>query len=160
MPSSEAKLIKLNKANFLFRSILNNNQTNIEHDEVKSADHFLLQIQDEPSSSSWINSKIDQTNDNKKTPQNPTTPPPPPSSIIQPPPTLSSPAYSDISDEDPSTTNETEQIPPLSTINLLTATNEKLDENDQSLITNTSWATQMLLQQYGSYMQQQTPNRY
>jgi hypothetical protein len=153
LPSSEAKLIKLNKANFLFRSILNNNQTNIEHDEVKSADHFLLQIQDEPSSSSWINSKIDQTNDNTKTPQIPT---PPPSSIIQPPPTSSSPAYSDISDEDPSTTNETEQIPPLSTINLLTATNE----NDQSLITNTSWAAQMLLQQYGSYMQQQTPNRY
>jgi len=62
---------------------------------------------------------------------------------IQHPPISSSPAYSDISDEDPTTTNENEQIPP-STINLL---------NEQSIIPNPSWTTQMLLQQYGSYMQ-------
>jgi len=39
--------------------------------------------------------------------------------------------------------NENEQTSP-STINLL---------NEQSLISNPSWTTQMLLQQYGSYMQ-------
>lgn len=139
------------------RSILHKTETNTEQDEVKStikpADHFLLHIQDEPrisssSSSSWINTKNDQIDENKKTLKIPT---PPPSSFvpiniaptIQPPPISSSPAYSDISDEDPTTTNENEQIPP-STINLL---------NEQSLIPNTSWTAEMLLQQYGSYMQ-------
>ncbi len=142
---------------FLFRSILHKTETNTEQDEIKStikpADHFLLHVQDEPrissSSSSWTNTKNDQIDENKKTLKIPT---PPPSSFvpininptIQPPPISSSPAYSDISDEDPTTTNENEQIPP-STINLL---------NEQSLIPNTSWTTEMLLlQQYGSYMQ-------
>ncbi|CAF1246554.1 unnamed protein product [Adineta steineri] len=147
------------------RCILNNNEGNIEHDEVKPADHFLLHIQDEPSSSSWNNSKLDHINDNKKTLKIPS---PPPSfvsinltSSIQPPPppTSSSPAYSDISDEDTTIMNENEQISPPSTINLLTATNGKMDENDQSIVPNNSWTAQMLLQQYGSFMQQQTSNR-
>ncbi len=134
---------------FLFRSILHKNETNTEQDEIKSsvkpADHFLLHIQDEPSS--WTNGKNDRMNENKKGLKIPT---PPPSTFvpinltptIQPPPIASSPAYSDISDEDPTTTNENEQIPP-STINLL---------NEQSLIPNTSWTAEMLLQQYGSYI--------
>ncbi|CAF1245174.1 unnamed protein product [Adineta steineri] len=146
------------------RCILNNNEGNIEHDEVKPADHFLLHIQDEPSSSSWNNSKLDHINDNKKTLKIPS---PPPSfvsinltsSIQPPPPTSSSPAYSDISDEDTTIMNENEQISPPSTINLLTATNGKMDENDQSIVPNNSWTAQMLLQQYGSFMQQQTSNR-
>jgi len=91
---------------------------------VKPADHFLLHIQDDPSSS-FIPITINPS--------------------VQHPPVSSSPAYSDISDEDPTiTTNENEQIPP-STVNLL---------NDQSVIPNASWSTQMLFQQYGSYMQQ------
>ncbi len=103
-----------------------------------------MHIKEEPS---WINSKTDRIDDNKINLKIPT---PPPSSFvpinttptIPPPPVSSSPAYSDISDEDP-TTNENEQIPP-STINLL---------NEQSIIPNTSWPAQILLQQYGSYMQ-------
>lgn len=121
-----------------------------------------MHIQDEPSlsSSSWTtNTKTDRINENKKPSKIPT---PPPSSFvpinitptIPHPPISSSPAYSDISDEDPTTTNENEQIPP-STINLL---------NEQSLIPNTLWTTEMLLQQYGSYMQhvnkELTSNRY
>ncbi|CAF0959709.1 unnamed protein product [Rotaria sordida] len=156
------------------RCVLNNNETNIEQDEikstVKSTDHFLLHMQDEPSissTSSWTNSKIDQTNNNNnnKSVKIPTPPPPPlPSSLdpinlnstIQTLPTSSSPAYSDISDEDSTTiiTNENLQRTP-STINLLTVTNGKFDENEQTLIPNSTWTTQMLLQQYGSYMQQQ-----
>ncbi|UJR22784.1 hypothetical protein I4U23_025816 [Adineta vaga] len=146
------------------RCILNNTETNSEQEDVKPADHFLLHIQDE----SWANAKNDSTNENKKTLKIPT---PSPSSFVpinsSPtiPPTSSSPAYSDISDEDPTTTtttantnNEFEQKSSPSTINLLTATNGKIDDNDQSTITNPPWAAQMLLQQYGSYMQQQTSN--
>lgn len=106
-------------------------------------------------SSSWSNIK---SHDQKKSLKIPT---PPPSSFVpisitptvQHPAAPSSPAYSDISDEDPTTTptrtittNEHEPLPP-STINLL---------NDQSIIPNAVWPTQMLLQQYGSYMQQMT----
>ncbi len=90
----------------------------------------------------------------------PSTPPPPLTS--------SSPAYSDISDEDP-TPNE--QILPPSTINLLTATNGKIDENGNNLhsssflstngglnnsdISTSAWTAQMLFQQFGPFMQQQ-----
>ncbi|CAF1597614.1 unnamed protein product [Rotaria sp. Silwood1] len=151
------------------RCILNNNEINTDQDEIKSTlkstDHFLLHMQDE--SSSWTNLKIDQTHTNKKSIKIPTPPPSSSSSFvpinnltstIQTLPIISSsPAYSDISDEESTTTaNENEQKPP-STINLLTATNGKFDENDQTLISNSTWTTtQMLLQQYGPYMQQQT----
>ena len=131
---------------------------------MKTADHFLLHINDE----SWANTKNDPSNEKKKTLKIPT---PSPSSFvpinltptIAPPPTSSSPAYSDISDEDPSTVianinQDLEKTPTPSTINLLTATNGKIDENDQSIISNAPWAAQMLLQQYGSYIQQQTSN--
>ena len=155
----------MNKTNFLFRSILNNTETSIEQEEVKAADHFLLHVNDE----SWTNTKNESSNENKKTPKIPT---PPPSSFVPinltptiapPPPPSSSPAYSDISDEDPSTaianvTQDSEKTPTPSTINLLTATNGEIDENDQSIISKTPWAAQMLLQQYGSYIQQQTSN--
>ncbi|CAF3247584.1 unnamed protein product [Rotaria sp. Silwood2] len=155
------------------RRILNNNETNIDQDEikstVKSTDHFLLHMQDESSistsTSSWTNSKVDQTHNNKKSVKIPTPPPSSSSSSFVPinltptiqslPTSSSSPAYSDISDEDSTTiTNGNEQNTP-STINLLTATNGKFDENEQTLIPNSTWTTQMLLQQYGSYMQQQ-----
>lgn len=84
----------------------------------------------------------------------------------------SSPAYSDISDEDP-TPNEQTSFPP-STINLLSATtNGKLDENGNNLqtsmpflstnggltnsdLSNPAWTTQMLFQQFGSFIQPQT----
>jgi hypothetical protein len=158
---------------FFSRCKLNNNETNIfdnknncvDQDDlktsVKPADHFLLHIKDEPminknSSSSPISvTNYLDPNNSKKTP----------------PPTSSSPAYSDISDEDP-TPNE--QILPPSTINLLTATNGKIDENGNNLhssssslflptngglnnsdISNPAWTAQMLFQQFGPFMQQQ-----
>ena len=88
------------------------------------------------------------------------------------PPTSSSPAYSDISDED-STTTPHEQMIPRSTINLLASTNGKLDDNGNKILSagflptngglvshpdlsNPAWAAQMLLQQFGSYMSQST----
>lgn len=134
----------------MYRNILETNpeQDDIKSSTVKPADHFLLHIQDEPSIPSWTNTKIERINENKKTLKIPT--PPPSSSFVSinipaPPPVSSSPAYSDISDEDPTTTtNDTEQNPPPSTINLL---------NEQTLIPNASWTTEMLLQQYGPYMQ-------
>ncbi|CAM2710265.1 unnamed protein product [Rotaria socialis] len=155
------------------RSILNNNETNSDNDEskstVKSTDHILLHIKNEPSisPSSWANSKVDQTqhNDNQKPVKIPTPSSPPSTTFvpinitptIQSLPTSSSPAYSDISDEDPTAiTNENEQNSS-STINLLATTKVKFDENEQSLIPNPTWTPQMLLQQYGSYIQQQ-PN--
>ena len=102
--------------------------------------------------------------------------------------TASSPAYSDISDEEPppsTTTTISESVPPLSsilppsTINLLTATNGKIDENGNNLhspssistnsdLTNPAWTAQMLLQQFGPFIQHpqtlvtdisSTPNR-
>ena len=116
---------------------------------------------------SWTNGKKDR-NTSKKRSKVPTPPPPlpPPSSIIPAdiPATASSPAYSDISDEDPTTTGE--QILQPSTINLLAVTNEKLDENGNNLpsasflpsnhsdISNPAWTAQMLFQQFGSYMSQ------
>ena len=71
------------------------------------------------------------------------------------PPKSSSPAYSDISDEDLTSRNEHEQNPP-STVNLLTGNHEKIDEHEQTFLPNSRWTTQMLLQQYGSFMQQQS----
>jgi len=139
-------------SNLVLSSSLNNNEqtiipnatrTNIELDEtkptVKQADHFLLEIKDEQ-------------DDNKKTIKIPT--PPPSSSLvqinlaptIQPPPVSTSPAYSDISDEEPNptATNDNQQISP-STVNLL---------NDQTVLPgNASWPSPMLLQQYGSFIQ-------
>lgn len=109
-------------------------RTYIEQDEikptVKPADHFLLEIKDEPVSSWSTNTK----DDNKKTIKIPT-----------PPPVSTSPAYSDISDEDPNTslTNDNQQMPP-STVNLL---------NDQTVLPNASWPPPMLLPQYGSFIQ-------
>lgn len=111
-------------------------------------------------SPTWSNVKTERMDDQKKTSLKIPTPPPSSfvpisiTSTVQHPPAPSSPAYSDISDEDPTTTptrtitttNEHEPLPP-STINLL---------NDQSIIPNAVWPTQMLLQQYGSYMQQMT----
>ncbi|CAF1397424.1 unnamed protein product [Adineta steineri] len=150
------------------------NKNNIDQDEVKSsvkpADHFLLHIQDEPTiknnslTTSFLDSNIKKDrNNNKKRSKIPTPPPPPP-----PPPTSSSPAYSDISDEEP-TPNE-QPLPP-STINLLTATNGKIDENGNNLhssssssssfltnsdISNPTWPTQMLFQQFSPFIPQQT----
>ena len=149
------------------RCKLNNNETNILEQDVKPADHFLLYIQDEPiinkpsssasSSTSSVSSPNVITNNSKKP-----SPPPPPR-------TSSSPAYSDISDEE-STPNE--QILPPSTINLLTATNGKLDDNGKTLhsssssylppngslnnsdISNPAWTAQMIFQQFGPFMQQ------
>lgn len=85
------------------------------------------------------------------------------------PPTSSSPAYSDISDEDPAT-NPHEQTFPPSTINLLASNNGKLDDSGSKILTNgylssngglshpdlssPAWTTQLLLQQFGSYMTQ------
>ncbi|CAF3354096.1 unnamed protein product [Rotaria sp. Silwood1] len=88
--------------------------------------------------------------------------------IPTPPPISSSPAYSDISDED-LTPNE-QILPQPSTINLLTATNGKIDENGNNLHpsssflstnnglnnSNSSWTAQMLFQQFGSFIQPQT----
>ena len=148
---------------------------------VKPADHFLLHIQDAPTVpsvilpissppslngysnvSSWLNTKTESTNP-KQPPHIPSPTPLSSSSTfvpIQPiastqnPPPSSSPAYSDISDEDSSSRTDNDPIPP-STINLLTANHEKLDGHEQTFIpNNTRWTTQMLLQQYGSYMQQ------
>jgi hypothetical protein len=67
----------------------------------------------------------------------------------------SSPAYSDISDEDSTCRLDNEQVPP-STVNLLTGNNQQgiYDEHEPTLPSRTRWTTQMLLQQYGSYMQQ------
>ena len=149
-----------------------------EHDELKSvvstvkpADHVLLHIQDEPmstpvpsqailspplpsSQSSWLDSRPERPNAKAPTPPSSSFVPiqSPAVVAIAVPPTSSSPAYSDISDEDASINNENERILPPSTINLLAATNDKLESNEPS----TRWTTQMLLQQYGSYMQQQT----
>lgn len=119
---------------------------------------------------SWMNTK----NESTKPPQIPSpTPlssssastfvPIHPIAITQNPPTSTSPTYSDISDEDSTSRTDNDQIPaplplpPPSTINLLTANHEKLDEHEQTFIPNTRWTTQMLLQQYGSYMQQPAP---
>jgi hypothetical protein len=120
--------------------VLSSSLNNSEQDEIKSPEHFLLHIQDEPNKRTL---KISTPPPSSFVPINPT---------IQPPPTSSSPAYSDISDEDPTTMNENGESSP-STINLLTA---KIDET-----------TQIFLQQYGSYIQQQglmnkdlTSNRY
>lgn len=121
---------------------------------IKSADHFLLHIQDQPTiSSTWTHVKNEPIDEQKKTLKIPT---PPPSSFmpvnitptVQHPPAPSSPAYSDISDEDPTTTiaNEHEPLPP-STINLL---------NEQSIIPNAVWPTQVIFQQYGSFIPQIT----
>lgn len=142
-------------------NILDNKNTNCDQDElktsVKPADHFLLHIKDEPNINLNSGNNYLDPNNSKKTP---------------PPPTSSSPAYSDISDEDP-TPNE--QILPPSTINLLTATNEKIDENGNNVhsssssssflstnggsntsdISNPTWTAQMLFQQFGPFMQQQ-----
>ena len=154
-------------SNLVLSSALNNNEQNsinstrikTEFEEtkstIKSADHFLLHIQDQPTiSPTWSNVKTEPIDDQKKTLKIPT--PPPPSfmpisitSTVQHPPVPSSPAYSDISDEDPTTTtttNEHETLPP-STINLL---------NEQSIIPNAVWPTQMLFQQYGSFIPQMT----
>lgn len=151
---------------------------------MQPADHFLLQIQQEtkcslPSSSpplvgsysnvsSWINNPKKDQNSSRKTNQLETdqsnsdvasnsTFVPIPSNINQQIPSKSaSPAYSDISDEDLTSRNEHEQIPP-STINLLTGNHEKPEEHEQSFLSNPArWTTQMLLQQYGSYIQQQS----
>ncbi|CAF2127025.1 unnamed protein product [Rotaria magnacalcarata] len=155
------------------RCKLNNNETNIDQDEinnsVKQPDHFLLPIQNETSinKTSPITNYVDSTITNKESanilPKIPTSPPP-----LQL--TSSSPAYSDISDEDP-TPNE--QMLPPSTINLLTATNGNLDENGNNLhslssssssflstngglnSSNPAWAAQMIFQQFGSFIQPQ-----
>jgi len=153
-------LIKIHFYVFFSRCKLSNHETNnSDQDEfktsVKSADHFLLHIQDEP-----INTNISSSpnyldsNNSKKTP----------------PPISSSPAYSDISDEDP-IPNEQISFPP-STINLLAQTNGKIDENGNNLhssflsttngglnnsdISNPAWTAQMLFQQFGSFIQPQT----
>jgi hypothetical protein len=102
-----------------------------------------------------VSTKKDRNN-NKKRAKIPTPPPPPPTS--------SSPAYSDISDEDLTPSEP-------STINLLSATNGKMDENGNNLhsssflstnsglnnsdLSNPSWTAQMLFQQFGPLMQQQ-----
>ena len=114
---------------------------------------------------SWTNGKKDR-NTSKKRSKAPSPLPLPPSSIIPSdvPATASSPAYSDISDEESTTTTTGEQILQASTINLLAVTNEKVDENGNNLpvvpflpsnhsdISNPAWTAQMLLQQFGSYM--------
>lgn len=160
-------------SNLVLSSSLNNTETNIvdnqnkfDQDSIKTADHFLLHIQDEtnnslssPSSTNYIDLNLKKESiTNIKPPKIPT-----------PPPTSSSPAYSDISDEDP-TPNE-QSLPP-STINLLTATNGKIDENGNNLhsssflatngglnsstLPNPAWTTaQMLFQQFGSFIQPQ-----
>lgn len=133
---------------------------------VKSPDHILLQTQNE---TSWNNTKVDPSspnNDNQK-PVKVSTPPPPSSSpstfvpinVPQTVPISSSPAYSDISDEDSTAiTNENDRhSSSSSTINLLATTNGKFDDNEHPLIPNPTWTPQMLLQQYGSFIQQQ-PN--
>lgn len=144
------------------RCKLNHHETNnSDQDEsknsVKPADHFVLHIQDEAleSKSSSSPNNLDSKN-SKKTP----------------PPISSSPAYSDISDEDP-TPNEQNSFPP-STVNLLSATtNGKIDENGNNLpssssflpingglnnsdLSNPTWTAQMLFQQFGSFIQPQT----
>ncbi|CAF4943618.1 unnamed protein product, partial [Rotaria socialis] len=71
-------------------SILNNNETNSDNDEskstVKSTDHILLHIKNEPSisPSSWTNSKVDQTqhNDNQKPVKIPTPSSPPSTTFV------------------------------------------------------------------------------
>ncbi|CAF0815063.1 unnamed protein product [Adineta ricciae] len=163
------------------RCKLNNNDSNLlenkhltDPDElkpsIKPADHFLLHIQDEPVNNknsvssppptTTLDLNLKKNRDNHKKDQKIPTPPPPPS-LPQP----SSPAYSDISDEEPTPSEQT--LPP-STINLLTATNGKLEENgtsshssssssflNSSDLTNPVWATQMLFQQFGPLIQQQ-----
>ena len=145
------------------RCKLNNHETNnSDQDElktsVKPADHFLLHIQDEPPPPP-ITTKVSSSpnhldiNNSKKTP----------------PPISSSPAYSDISDEEP-IPNEHAAFPP-STINLLSQPNGKIDENGNNLhssflstngglnnsdISNPAWTAQMLFQQFGSFIQPQT----
>lgn len=125
---------------------------------MKAADHFLLHIQDEPAETKAASppNYLDSTN-SKKTP----------------PPISSSPAYSDISDEDP-TPNEATSFPP-STINLLAPSNGRIDENANNLhsssspsfpssngglnnsdLSNPAWTAQMLFQQFGSFIQPQT----
>lgn len=64
------------------------------------------------------------------------------------PPPSSSPAYSDISDEDP-------EPVPLSTGNLLTSNTPSKTDEAELIFPNAPWTTQMLLQQYGSFIQQQ-----
>ena len=117
--------------------------------------------QDE-SKGTLLNFENDPTNNNgsNKTLKIPT---PPPSSFVpinltstmDPPLTSSSPTYSDISDEDITMVTNANEQNSLSTINLLTMPNGKFNHNEQSFISKSSWATQMLLQQYGSYIQQQ-----
>ena len=170
--------MKLYNFSFSSRCKLNNNDSNLlenkhltDPDDLKSsikpADHFLLHIQDEPvnnknsvsSPSTTLDLNLKKDRDNHKKDQKIPTPPPPPS-LPQP----SSPAYSDISDEEPTPSEQT--LPP-STINLLTATNGKLEENgtsshsssssflNNSDLTNPAWAAQMLFQQFGPLIQQQ-----
>jgi len=160
-PQISSKLVLSSPLN----KILSPNSTRCKLNNNSDQDHFLLHTQDEPKNSSSTN-YLDSNNSKK-------TPPPPPTS--------SSPAYSDISDEEP-TPNEQILLPP-STINLLTATNGKIDENGNNLhsssflstngnlnnsdISNPAWTAQMLFQQFGPFMQQQalvtdistTPNR-
>jgi len=172
LPSSLNQVLSPDSSN---KCKLNNNESNsCEQDDfknsVKSADHFLLHIQDEPIVNKPSTISSPNLNNSKQTPL-----------------TASSPAYSDISDEEPppSTTAISESVPPLSsilppsTINLLTATNGKIDENGNNLhspssistnsdLTNPAWTAQMLLQQFGPFIQHpqtlvtdisSTPNR-
>ncbi|CAF0721418.1 unnamed protein product [Rotaria sp. Silwood1] len=151
------------------RCKLNNNETTLvdnqnrnDHDDlktsVKQADHFLLHIKDEVNvnKNSYLDLNIKKEQNIIHT------------KIPTPPPISSSPAYSDISDED-LTPNE-QILPQPSTINLLTATNGKIDENGNNLHpsssflstnnglnnSNSSWTAQMLFQQFGSFIQPQT----
>lgn len=179
LPSSLNQVLSPDSTN---RCKLNNNECNsIEQNDLKNsakpADHFLLHIKDEPivNKSTTISSPTYQDLNNSKI----TSPVPPPPSTLS----ASSPAYSDISDEEPTTTTTTEPVLPPSTVNLLTATNGKIDENGNNLhssssssssiptssdLTNPAWTAQMLLQQFGPFIQQQqtlvtdissTPNR-
>ncbi|CAF2357811.1 unnamed protein product [Rotaria sp. Silwood2] len=177
-PQISSKLVLPSSLNNTERSLspnstrckLNNNETTIVDNQnridqddlktsVKQADHFLLHIQDEvnvnKNSYPDIKVKKEQNIINTKIPTSP-------------PPISSSPAYSDISDED-LTPNE-QILPQPSTINLLAATNGKIDENGNNLHpsssflstnnglnnSNSSWTAQMLFQQFGSFIQPQT----
>ena len=146
------------------------------HPGICSASNLLENQSSSPSPSTAEDSTKKDRNNHKKRSKLPS---PPPASSFVPipllptiPPTASSPAYSDISDEDPttSTTNSHEQILPPSTINLLAASNGKLDENGNQVpstsflssngglthadISTPAWTAQMLFQQFGPYLSQ------
>lgn len=114
-------------------------------------------------SSTWNGEKKDRNNNKKRSK---TTPIPTASSSTFVPITLpssipltsTSPAYSDISDEEPTTTNDS--ILPPSTINLLSGTHSNVDDKTNStstyLSSNSDWTAQMLFQQFSPYISQST----